>query len=752
MRKTLPLLCGVLLALLIPTAANATISTVFNDLSTPYAPLTCDVQSGTNFRYCGTTNGTVVPSWDGTPIDVSVAFPADAGGSDNNFPMVGIFHGWGGTKVNPAASSGNAQTVGRWLAKGYAVFTMTDRGWGGSCGGANPGPGPKAAPCEKGYVHLMHNAYEVRDAQYLMGLLNDDGVINGQKIAATGGSYGGGISAQLGMLKNRIQLANGTLDDWTSTDGDPMQIAAALPDYTWSSMPSSLVPNGSTLDYTAYSPYLGPSGNRRPGITKQSWAGNLNLAGLLYAYYAPTSGTGYPDPAGNMTGWFGAVFGESQFDGDAFVDDMVEELEGNHSSIGIDDSVEPAPMLLANGWNDDLFPVSESVRLYNKIRQDHPLAPVKLYTLDTGHTPRGSTAPGDLPGWIGAQNAWVDYYVNGTGAAPTNAAGGVTAVTSKCSGTTKVAGDSYTASSWAELSPGEVRVAGAAEQSISASSENAADLQAAGVTVCNDIPTTNPSGAAEYESEVAPPGGFTLAGSPTVTATITTGSLNDQVISRLYDVDVAGNTQKLIARGVYRPDGVGAGPVTQTFQLYPQAWTVATGHKLKLELTQRDAPYVQTAFGTPAAGTVKVSNLALRVPTIETPGSLGGFISEQSVKPLPAGYTFSRDVIATDADTPVTTDDVTDAVSPTPVSVTLSVTDDVTGAEFTYYETGANPATPTAASKKYNAAAKPVLQNGEKISYYSVDYAGHAETPKRRRLRSRPWWFRRSCRSSRPRR
>ena len=47
----------------------------------------------------------------------------------------------------------------------------------------------------------MHNAYEVRDAQYLLGKLADDGVIDPQRIGATGGSYGGGMSLQLGALK-----------------------------------------------------------------------------------------------------------------------------------------------------------------------------------------------------------------------------------------------------------------------------------------------------------------------------------------------------------------------------------------------------------------------------------------------------------------------------------------------------------------------------------------------------------------------
>ena len=64
------------------------------------------------------------------------------------------------------------------------------------------------------------------------------------------------------------------------------------------------------------------------------------------------------------------------------------------------------------------------------------------------------------------------------------------------------------------------------------------------------------------------------------------------VAARLYDVD--GATQRLIARGVQRPLGVGAGPTQQVFQLHPQAWTVQPGHVLKLELLAQDSQYLRT--------------------------------------------------------------------------------------------------------------------------------------------------------------
>ena len=50
-------------------------------------------------------------------------------GPDGPYPVIGIYHGWGGSKLS--LSGADAQ---RALTRGYAVFTMTDRGWGQSCG------------------------------------------------------------------------------------------------------------------------------------------------------------------------------------------------------------------------------------------------------------------------------------------------------------------------------------------------------------------------------------------------------------------------------------------------------------------------------------------------------------------------------------------------------------------------------------------------------------------------------------------
>ena len=230
MRRML-VLAATAAGLIATPSADAAIPQVFTKTATP---LNCTVQASGQ-RFCSGQ----ITSWDGIPLDVNVGFPPEAG-TDANWPVIGFYHGWGGSKLSLTGTD-----VQRGLTRGYAVFTMTDRGWGNSCG-APTRTNPLCVG--KGYIRLMHNAYEVRDAQYALSQLADDGVIDPLRIGATGGSYGGGMSIALGALRNRTQLPNGTLVPWTSPLGKPMTIAATVPQFTWSDLATALNPNGSSLD------------------------------------------------------------------------------------------------------------------------------------------------------------------------------------------------------------------------------------------------------------------------------------------------------------------------------------------------------------------------------------------------------------------------------------------------------------------------------------------------------------------------
>src|SRR5438309_2142641 len=81
--------------------------------------------------------------------------------------------------------------------------------------------------CPNGYVRLDDDRYEVRDPQYAAGLLADEGSIDPARIGAVGASYGGGVTFQLGTLKDRIMRPDGTLSPWRSPNGTPLSLAAA---------------------------------------------------------------------------------------------------------------------------------------------------------------------------------------------------------------------------------------------------------------------------------------------------------------------------------------------------------------------------------------------------------------------------------------------------------------------------------------------------------------------------------------------
>jgi acetyl xylan esterase AXE1/X-Pro dipeptidyl-peptidase-like protein len=599
-------------------SADAAIGQVFTKTA---APLSCTVQAGGQ-RFCSGS----ITSWDGIPLDVNVGFPPEAG-ADASWPVIGLYHGWGGSKL--ALTGADAQ---RALTRGYAVFTMTDRGWGNSCGAAmrtNP------LCVGKGYIHLMHNGYEVRDAQYALGQLADDGVIDPARIGATGGSYGGAMSIALGALRNRT-VAGGALVPWTSPLGKPMSIAATVPEFTWSDIAYSLTPNGSNLDYLANASYL--FGGHRVGVQKQSWNNSLYLAGQVLGYYAPIGS----DPAADITGWKALTDSGGPFDANPAAAQMVAELTANHSAYYLDDSIAPAPALLANGFNDDLFGVDESLRYYNKVRAKYPAAPISMFHLDFGHNPRaGSISAADRAALTAAENAWLDYYVKGVGTEPADARGGVDVLTSKCP--VSGAGSRYHAASWALLAPGEIRIAGAAPQTITAPGAAPSSAFTSG-DVCATTASADNASAATYKVPAAT-SAYTLAGSPTIVAKLTTPGVNDMVAARLYDVD--GATQRLIARGVQRPLNPGGGPTEQVFQLHPQAWTVQPGHVLKLELLAQDAQYLRTPTGQQS---VTVSDLQLRLPVVDAPGKdLGGLtVASPAAKIVPPGGKLARDY-ATDA-------------------------------------------------------------------------------------------------------
>jgi hypothetical protein len=464
-------------------------------------------------------------------------------------------------------------------------------------------------------------------------------VVDPARIGVTGESYGGGVSLELATLKDRIyDVATNKLVPWTSPNGKPLSIAAAAPVIPWSDLAASLMPNGHSLDYRVASPTtdLSPI-----GVEKQSFVSGLFAKGQATGNYAPP-GT---DPQADLSSWYGLINAGEPYDSNPQTSGVVSQIAQYHSPYYLLDGAygtpqeAPAPLLIANGFTDDLFPVDEALRYYNLVRSLYPSDPIGLIDGDFGHA-RAQNKPGDEALLSNAIQSFFDYYLKGTGTQPQL---GATSTIETCPSTAP-SGGPFTASSWAGLHPGEVDYSSAAAKTINSGAGDPTISSAidpiAGGGACATVPSADQgTGVATYRLPAATGSGYTLLGSPTVIADLSvTGDQAGSfafIASRLWDVNLSTNTETLVARGLYRidsnnPDGL------QVIQLHPGTWHFAPGHVAKLELLGADSPYARTSNG---AFSVSVTNLQLRLPVHDAPGSnpaVGTPLAPVTPQPHPA--------------------------------------------------------------------------------------------------------------------
>ena len=528
----------------------------------------------------------------------------------------------GGSKFLP--SSSGAQ---RWLKEGYAVFSMTDRGWHASCGTpASRTALPSWATCANGDIRIMDLRYEVRDAQYLMGVLVDDGVVDPQRIGAAGASFGGMASSSLGALNGRTMLPDGRLVPWRSPHGTPLHIAAATPGALATDVLYTQLPNGSTLDYAAWTPYFGPAGAARVGVQKSAvMNGFLSLA------------IAQANPGAEMLALGAAANAPGPYDA---MRPSIRQALKTHGAYDVPDGQAPAPMLLSDGFSDDFAPADESVKLFNRIRTDHPRTPVAMFFGDVAH-PRSQdkAADGaDLAAWTGA---WMRYYVLHVGPPPPQ---GV-----KMRGITCPAGapssGPYAFADWSRISSGEVRLTTRRPQTVAATGGLYGDRFSAPTgSACATSPAADNPRTANYHLRRATGAGYDVSGSATLLLRLAVSGPSDQLAARLLDVGPDGQ-QTLVERGLLRPR-LGAPRAVQVLQLHPNVWHVAPGHALKLELLPDDVPYSHLNVASPGAAAqhpVRVRALQLRVPVMQRRGASGRLVRRPLRRYLPPGYAAARD-------------------------------------------------------------------------------------------------------------
>jgi pimeloyl-ACP methyl ester carboxylesterase len=545
----------------------------------------CTLENGV--RFCPTaTDAQRVPSWDRVPLDVDVTLPARGKGP---FPTIVMMHGWGGDKssfeTNAPLYSNN------YFAKqGYAVITPSARGFGRSCGAMSSRTSPG---CDRGFVRLADQRYEGRDVQYLLGRLVDQKIVNPDEIGVTGISYGGIQSLNLARLRDRIRLPNGSYKRWRSPKGTPLSIAAAWPRWGGSDMTYALQPNGRFLDFRPYR--VGQSADPL-GVQKQSYVSALYGAGAGTGFYATTNA---PFDA-NLPLWKQVTDAGEPATAQGLR--IARELTAHHSIAGL--SGVPAPLLVENGWTDDLFPAEEALRVWRMFRHVRG-ARVTLQLGDLGH-PRGANKPA-VDQVLNTQGVkFFSAYLKGAGRGPRP--GSVTAFTQTCPADAP-AGGPFHARSWEALAPDRVRFSAARTQRVTSSggdpSIGAAINPIGGKPPCEALPAADADGTATASRRIDKP--FTMIGMPTVRARIKTTGRGGMLAARLWDVH--DGRQLLVSRGIYRLDDNQKGKVV--FQLFGNGWRFARGHTAKLEVTGSDPTYVRPSN---FDFSVRVSGLSASLP------------------------------------------------------------------------------------------------------------------------------------------
>ncbi len=553
------------------------------------------------------------PSFDGLPLAVDVTVPA---GAQTPLPLVVMFHDWGQHRGywQSATAANSDPVIDRWnnvafAARGYAVLNYTIRGWHDSCGPKDaavptePATLPTACSSREYWIHLADPRYEIHDAQHLIGTLVDNRIADPARIGVTGQSYGGGHSWLIALLNNRTVNLDSSIRPWTSPNGVPLKIAAAIPQFTWSSLTNALLPNGRATDAGAGSTDVL---NNPVGVPIQSYLTGLYASGpaLQQGFYSPPGS----DPSADLMTWYSRFTAGNPYFNDATLDPItqraMQELD-RRSPLFVTPNAN-VPIYQIQGFTDPLFPPVQAVQMRNHVLAWDPKYPIKSFFGDVGHS--NANNPADQ--WNvahAAGHAFFDHYLRGRGAKPSF---DVTAMTTTC-----VAGQqrqTFTAPSWAQLKTRTLELVSTQPQVTTTASAGpagpATDPIANGG--CLATPTISGTGVAAWSFPVTQ--GYTLVGQPTLNVQFASTATDTPLHVRLWDVAPDGLTQTLVSRGVYRHQGTVGSAAQVSFQIMANSWEFQSGHTLRLEIVGNDSPYYQ-ASNLPAEITITAVRLSLPV-------------------------------------------------------------------------------------------------------------------------------------------
>ncbi len=573
-------------------------------------------------------------------LDVDVALPDRARHPRplDGYPLIVLLHGccpgskrdWHGT-IDARGEKWH-YTDAWFAARGYVVLSYTSRGFVDEDGNGSTGE-----------TQLGHRAYEVNDLQYLAGLLAEDPFfgVNPQRIVVSGASYGGGVT-WLALTDPKWRSPKRRID---------MKIVAAAPKYGWTDLAHALVPNG--VPKRSLLLELFSSGVTLPPAIQDSFACLTSSAPLATNPFCSQNE---------------AVL-------DSF--DVERSAQSQHRFLART-AVNPnwrIPVFSAGSFSDQLFPLEQHRRMANTLRAALPSYPIQEYYGDYGHLVQhkakewGDLCKGDHHvcavsdyrrgfnqrptglvrlGVTTRLNRFIDHYTK----PPGNARQGrperdATVALQTCAQNASRAwqpdepGERFNAAAFEQLAQHRWLLELTGDQSTTADvtpnphADEADPVNAeANDRTCPSHSAPAGAGVATYDSEQLA-GDITMIGQTRVTATVQGAAPGVQLNARLYEVYREG-TQVLVDRGVHTLADEGG---TVEFDLHGNGWRFEEGHRIRIELTQDDDPYVRMA-DEPTSLTVTGVNLSLPIREIE-PGEPGDAGPDVRLRVTPgAGGTF----------------------------------------------------------------------------------------------------------------
>jgi len=522
-----------------------------------------------------------VESFDGTPLSTTLTLPANAG-DGQRLPLIVFLHGFLSNKgeyiSDTKEAPDNYKTVefnNLWYAsRGYAVLNYDARGHGDS----------------GGEIALASKEFEIRDTQHLTGLLVDDGVAKRRKVAVLGGSYGGGQTWLLATVRGKGAPQYGT---WLSPKGKVVRLAAAVPQFTWTDLLFSLVPNGL-------------NGKTTPlGVAKITLIdGFIALIGDKMTE--------------ELARWLGRLNQGEPYDGDPLVEDAKKALTEDRSAYYQDGFFKALrkrprrqrsiPILAAQGWTDAIFAPIEVVRMYKRLRSIRRDYPIQLYFGDFEHLTSQIKIP-DMRYYHRLATRLLDHYLLGKKRRPKFDARSAPTLCDP-----DAFGPVVRVKNWGALHPDKLsfNLAGpkmTGSPIVDPRGGSTTDHVVIGVRQRGCVTTDLPASAGVATWRVPIDRDFTLLGMPRLKLVYEATGPDIQLNSRLWDVAPDG-VQTLVTRAAYRVVAPGSGEQHVTYQLYGNHWKFGHGHELMLEVTGDDSTFFRRD-NFPSAITVKSAKLTL---------------------------------------------------------------------------------------------------------------------------------------------